>query len=86
MIHISSYLGYLQSLQALPVVSKNQQTMPASVRLDGPTISIPMTKQAASIPAIANPANTRAQTKLKLDFRFREDKTNIFFPPPENII
>ena len=73
---VSILYAFLQN-PLVPVVSKNQQTIPARVRLLGPTISIPMTKQAASIPAIANPANTRVHTKLykyrksyiKLDYK-----------------
>ena len=56
----------LHVFESLPVVSKNQQRMPASVRLLGPTSSMPITKQDASIPAIEKPVRVRALTKLKM--------------------
>ncbi len=52
---------------SLPVVSKNQQRIPARVRLLGPTSSIPITKQAASMPAIEKPVSVRAHTKLNIN-------------------
>ena len=48
----------------IPEVMTSQQTIPAKVLLEGPTSSMTRTKQALSMPAMANPMTDLAAVKV----------------------
>ena len=72
-VNNSAELKFYLSILLLTVVSRNQQRIPARVLLLGPTSSMPITKQAASTPAIENPTIALEGSKLRSHFRHALD-------------